>query len=171
MAREVLLCSLLVILSVESVFCGDDCITYSIDEKYDSVFTAAEGGLCTSLDNEWILSFYTADVTPPNNRSSMYISPQLKISDHVWSCVRSFTFPMSDNGVVELNIFTENLQINVDRVMVTVQVEAGGTFRCVLHSELESGWKTIRIPLSLPSGTFQGYVSIDLEELSINYVM
>lgn len=137
------------------------CVTYDFEEDFDTLFGSGQQ-VCTGQET-WVLGSYD-DISVPlfNEQSSNFISP----AEQSQSCISSFTFPMTLNGVVEINLYMRASGTN-DQLIVLVQasVPLGNDFPIATPSFLsissEGRWHTMQITIDNVSQNqnVQGYVS------------
>ncbi|CAG9791015.1 unnamed protein product [Diatraea saccharalis] len=146
MAHSVLL--LIFLLTYQSVFC-EDCVTYDFENDFDNLFSS-NSGLCTS-QHSWDMKHYdTTGITSPSPNSTSFISPPV-----FNGCVSSFSFPIENNGIVEVNVYMDENSDQSDFIIVLIQsIDENGiesTITNEMYSPSQStfvaGWITLRLQL------------------------
>ncbi|CAK1580860.1 unnamed protein product [Parnassius mnemosyne] len=139
---------------------GKDCVTYSFEENFESLF-AKEKGICNAMEMWDIGNYSSIPIDSPHPLSTTFISPNTLLS-----CVSSFTFLMSAGGVFEVNLFMDPASQTDQISLVVNEVVSGGADASVgntaitpMNPTFEIGWHALRITLS-GSGTYEGYVSL-----------
>nr|XP_026493304.1 uncharacterized protein LOC113398664 [Vanessa tameamea] len=142
-----------------SVIC-DDCVTFDFEKDFNSTFSNELGVCVTRL--MWNVGYYeNLKIDGPDPSSMTYIYP-----NDILSCASSFTFSMTANGIIEVNLFMEPTSPSDQVTILANQIVVGGNDAVVgnvliiaTDQDFVSGWRTARMTLS-GFGTYNGYISI-----------
>ncbi|CAG9791016.1 unnamed protein product [Diatraea saccharalis] len=126
-----------------------DCIIYDFENDFDDLFTS-NSGLCTNQPSFILKYFDTAGITSPHPSSTRFISPPVSNG-----CVSSFSFPIENNGIVEVNVYMDENSHQSDFIIVLIQsIDENGiesTITNLMYSPSQStfvaGWTTLRLEL------------------------
>uniref|UniRef100_A0A1E1WDU8 MAM domain-containing protein n=1 Tax=Pectinophora gossypiella TaxID=13191 RepID=A0A1E1WDU8_PECGO len=142
---------------------GEDCVTFDFEDDFDNSFSH-EIGVCSSLGPSalWRVGNYSeVGIESPDPLSASFISPS-----NTLSCVTSFTFTMSDKGMLEVNLYMEAYALTDQIVVIVNQIVPGGndaaigtTFMMPLLPNYYHGWHTLTISLN-GFGNIDGYISL-----------
>lgn len=150
-------CSIIVIFILIISVCSEDCLRYTFEEDFGTLFSN-ESGLCGGMQFWELRSYSSISMDRPHEYSHLFISPRESLS-----CVSSFNFNMLAGGTVEVNIYMDGASRN-DQISLLVQhnstgAVAGNTANSALDPNFVRGWHTLRVSLT-GNGIFTGYVSV-----------
>lgn len=140
----------------------DVCVNYTFEDGFYNLFNDYAGLACLAVRQFWDERRYEdIGLDPPNLLSTTYISPM-----PILSCVSSFEFNLSAQGVIEFTVYMSGSS-SIDQLTVLAsQIILSGNDNTVGNMVLQpsspnfvTGWSTHRMTL-IGSGTFRGYVRL-----------
>ncbi|XP_028161110.1 uncharacterized protein LOC114353343 isoform X2 [Ostrinia furnacalis] len=161
MPRAALLCFVWLFIS-PSVLCSD-CVSFNFENDFETQFDPGKG-ICG--DNAflvpWTLANYSSiAVESPHPLSESFITPAISMS-----CVASSTFPMSVDGVIEINLYMDNEPMVKQLIIVIQELNDNGnygTINTVVYSSMDAsfipGWASLRIDVDhATEDQFDGHI-------------
>lgn len=134
-----------------------ECFTHNFESNVNDFLTNNQN-VCNGNELWFSGSYSSLPLESPNPNSYTFISPAV-----YYSCVTSFSFPVTAGGTIEINIYTD-LRASSDRLTILVHQERNhqtvGNY-VIAGSNTQSGgrWLTAHVNV-YGYGTFEGYVSI-----------
>lgn len=138
----------------------ENCVTLEFLEDEFEQFRD-DIGVCQGLPGVWQLGFYSNTSVPrPHKQSTSFISPSSSVS-----CISSFTFPMSAEGEIEVEIYidtdstTDHVTVLINDITDVNNAVIGNLPISITTPGIVKGWNTFTVSL-MGNGSYYGSVSI-----------
>ncbi|KAJ0175025.1 hypothetical protein K1T71_009166 [Dendrolimus kikuchii] len=134
------------------------CLTFDFEDDFSGLFTS-NNDLCTGFPSWHLANYSTIGMDSADPKTDVFIAP-----NEYSSCIASFPFAMTPNGVIQVNIYIEPKSALDHIIVLAKKLVSSGTdtvagFKIYEPSvnSFTTGWSVLEIPV-IDFWTFNGYL-------------